>query len=136
MVIEFLQGECSVDIQLTVVVNGITIGSSVLIRCSALPVIGGVKGSIGIHPVEDRNQVQWQLIGGREGLSIVEGCSHVFDAGPYGILPGSVLRGIEVLIDLIVRLLNLRMSGTAEVHVQVLGDVPANREVTVPEELG
>ena len=136
MVIEFLHGECSVDIQLTVVVNGITVGSSVLIRCSALPVIGRVKGSIGIHPVEDRNQVQWQLIGGREGLSIVEGRSHVFDAGPYGILPGSVLRGIEVLIDLIVRLLNLRMSGTAEVHVQVLGDVPANREVTVPEELG
>ena len=46
-----------------------------------------------------------------------------------------VLVSIEVLVDWGIRFFYLRMGGTLEVHVQILGQVPTHRELTVPEEL-
>ena len=57
------------------------------------------------------------------------------DALLHGVLPGCVAVGIEVFVDGRVGLLYLSMSGTLEVHVEILGEVPSEREVAVPDEL-
>ena len=59
----------------------------------------------------------------------------MLDALPYGVFPGRVAVGIEVFVDRCVGLFNLGTGGTSEVQVQVLGEVPAYREVAVPVEL-
>ena len=46
-----------------------------------------------------------------------------------------ILVGIEVFVDRCVRLLYLCVCGASEVGVQVLGEVPAHGELSVPEEL-
>ena len=46
-----------------------------------------------------------------------------------------ILVGIEIGIHIRIRHIHLCMGGTLEVHVQVLGQVPAQGELTVPEEL-
>ena len=57
------------------------------------------------------------------------------DALPYAVLPRLVLRGVEIFVDSRVRFLYLGMCGTLETHVDVLGEVPAELEFTVPKEL-
>ena len=42
---------------------------------------------------------------------------------------------IEILVDGCIGLFDLGVGGRLEVEVQVLGEVPAQREVAVPEEL-
>ena len=60
----------------------------------------------------------------------------MLDAVPYGILPRGVAVGIEVLVDrqVAVGFLDFGLCARLEVHVQVLRQVPAQREVAVPEE--
>ena len=135
MIVEFHQIERTIEVQTAIGVDGISIRNTVLILRTLVPGIGGIVRSIGIDPVEDGNQIERQLVGSRKGLIIIQWCSPVLDAGPNRIFPGMVLVSIKVLIDWGIRFLYLRMSGTLEVHVQVLGQVPAHRELTVPEEL-
>ncbi len=46
-----------------------------------------------------------------------------------------ILVGIKILVDRCVRLFNLGVCGRLEVHMQILGEVPAYGEVAVPKEL-
>ena len=61
----------------------------------------------------------------------------MLDAVPYGILPCRVTVWIEVFVDGLVAigLLNLCLCARLEVQVEVLGEVPAYGEVTVPQNL-
>ena len=105
------------------------------IFASTHPVVCGVVGTVDVHPVEYRDELEGRLVGEGEGLLIVERCAHVEDALPYGVLPCVVAVGVEVLVDRRIRLFDLRVGGTLEVHVQILCEVPAKGEFAVPKEL-
>ena len=140
VVVEAYQIEASVNRQLALGVDGVAIRVAVLILRTSLPSIVGVVGGIGIHPVEDRQQMDRQLIGCREVLTVVERRTPALHTLPYRtpihrILPGMILVGIKIGIHIRIRHIYLCMGGTLEVHVQVLGQIPAQRELAVPEEL-
>ena len=135
MVVEFHQVKVTVQCQFALGIDGISIRVALLILCTALPRIVGIVRGIAVHPVEDRQQIERQPVGCLEILTIVERCTPVADAGPYGVLPGMILVGIKILVDRCIWFLYLCMGSTLEVHVQVLGQIPVDGELTVPEEL-
>ena len=135
MVIQGLHIEVAIDIQLSVVGNGITQIRSIIKVCTTYPVIGGRIGSITGNPIEDRQFVKGQLQGGCKRLLVVERRSEMTDTLPYRVFPCLITLRIEVFIDGGIRLFYLCMCGRLETHVQVLRQVPANSELTIPEEL-
>ena len=68
-------------------------------------------------------------------LLVVERRAEVLDALPYGVFPSRILVRVEVLVDRRIGFLNLSPRTRLETEVQVLGEVPAQGEVAVPEEL-
>ena len=134
-IIEFREVEVAVDLQLPVIGDGVAEVRAVLELRPPLPSIGRVVGGIGAHPGEDGEEVQRQLIAGGERLLVVEGRTEVTDACPHRVFPGLELVGIEVFVHGGVGLLDLRIRGTLEVHVQVLCQIPAHGELAVPQEL-
>ena len=137
MIVERLHIQITIDGQLAIVGNGVTKIGAILQFRTTLPCIVGRIVGIGCQPVQNRQLVQWELIRGRKGLTIVERRTKALDAMPYRILPGTITVGIEVLVDgqtIAVRFLNFGTRTRLEVHVQVLGQVPAEREVTIPQE--
>ena len=135
VVVEFHQVERSVECHVAVGVDGVSVVVSILVVGSLVPGIGRVVVGVGVHPVEYGQQVERQLIGCGKRLIVVERCTEVLDACPHRVLPGMILVGVEIFVDGCVRLLYLCVCGTAEVGVQVLGEVPAHGELSVPEEL-
>ena len=135
MVVEFHQVKVTVQCQFALGIDSISIRVALLILCTALPRIVGIVRGIAVHPVEDRQQIERHLVGCLEILTVVERCTPVADAGPYGVLPGMILVGIKILVDRCIWFLYLCMGSTLEVHVQVLGQIPVDGELTVPEEL-
>ena len=134
-VIKLLEVERSVEVQRAVVVDDITKRRAVLEVGTTHPAISGVVRCVGIQPLEDGQQVQRQLVAGLERLAIVEWRAEVAQGVLHRIFPCIVAVWIEVFVDRRVGLFHLGMSGTLEVHVQILRQVPTQREVTVPEEL-
>ena len=59
----------------------------------------------------------------------------MLDTGPYGVLPCGIAIGIEVFVHRGIGFLYLGMGGTLEVHVEILGEVPTQLEIAVPQEL-
>ena len=137
VVVKRLHIEVTIDVQLTIVRNGITQTGAIGQFCTTYPVIGCIIRSIGSHPVEDGQLIQWQLIRCRKGLAIVERTSEVLDALPYRILPGTIMVWIKVLVDGQVAqgLFYLSLRTRLEIHVKVAGKVPAQGEATIPQEL-
>ena len=137
MVVERLHVERAVDGDLTIVRNGVAQRCAILLLTTTHPVIGCGVADVRIEPVEDRQLVQWHLIRGRERLTVVQRTTEMLDAGPYRVFPSFVAVGIEVFVDglVAVGLLNLCLCARLEVHVQVLGEVPAHGEVAVPQNL-
>ena len=136
MVVEFLHIERAVDVDDAVVGDGVTIFHHTIFLCATCPVVGGGIGGISIEPVEDRYEVERKLVRGSERLVIVERSAEVLDALPYGVFPRLILLWVEVFVDLQIWLLYLCLSGALEGHVEVLGQVPTQLEVTVPQEAG
>ena len=137
VVVKRLHIEVAIDVQLTIVRNGITQTGTIGQLCTTHPVISSIIRSIGSHPVEDGQLIQRQLIRCREGLAIVERTSEVLDALPYRILPGTIMVWIKVLVDGQVAqgLFYLSLRARLEIHVEVAGKVPAQGEATIPQEL-
>ena len=136
MIIERLHVQRTIDVELAAVGDGVTQVETGLGDRTALPVVGGIVAGIGINPIEDGELVQRQLIRRREGLTIVQRRAEVHDAMHDGILPGGIAVGVEILVDgqLAVGLLDFSLCARLEIHVQVLGEVPAQGEVAVPQE--
>ena len=134
-VIEFLKVERSVEVQRAVVIDDITKRRAVLEVSTTHPAISGVVRCVGIQPLEDGQQVQRQLVAGLERLAIVEWRAEVAQGVLHRVFPCIVAVRIEVFVDRRVGLFHFGMSGTLEVHVQILRQVPTQREVTVPKEL-
>ena len=135
MVVKFLHVETSVQRQLSMGIDGIAIRVAILILGASFPRVVAVVRGIRVHPVEDRQQVERHLVGCLEGLLVVEWHAPMLDAGPYRIFPSVILVGIEVLVHRCVRFLYLGMGSALEVHVQVLGQVPTQGELSIPKEL-
>ena len=135
VVVERLEVDRAVELQVAVVLDRVAQRGAVVQFRASQPGVGGAVGGIGAQPVEERQLVEGQLIGRGERLLIVERRAPVADALLHGVLPGCVTVGIEVFVDGRVGLLYLSMSGTLEVHVEILGEVPSEREVAVPDEL-
>ena len=72
MIVERFHIQRTVDVQLTVVGNGVTQVDTLLCDGTALPVVSGIIADVGIDPVEDGQFVQRHLIGGRKRLSVVQ----------------------------------------------------------------
>ena len=72
MVVERFHIQRTVDVQLTVVGNGVTQINALLCNGTALPVVSGIIADVGIDPVEDGQLVQRHLIGGRKRLTVVQ----------------------------------------------------------------
>ena len=135
MIIEGLQIPVGVDVEITVIGNGIAKRRAILKFRSAHPWIVCRITCICIKPVEYRQFVQWQLIWSCKRLLIVKRCSQILYAVPYRVFPSMILVWIKVFVHWHVWFLNLRMSGRLEIHSQILCEVPSQWEVTVPKEL-
>ena len=135
MIVERFKIQGAVDVDITVAGDGITKTCSILKFCTTNPCISGSVGCIGIKPIKDRQLVEWQLIRCRYLLLIVKRCTPVTDALLHRILPRCILVGIEVLIDRRIRLFYLSSGSRLEAEVKILGKVPSQREITIPQEL-
>ena len=135
MVVERLQIQGAVDVDVAVVGDDVAQRGSVFQIRTTYPGVGGVVGSVAVEPVEDGQLVERQLIGGGKRLPIVQGDAPVQDALLDRVFPGGIAFGVQVLVHRRIGFLNLCPGGTLEVGVQVLGQVPAQLEITVPEEL-
>ena len=111
MVVERLHVQRTVDVGLAVVIDDVACRGAILQFGTATPVVSGGIVRIGIEPVEDRQLIERQLIGGGEVLPIVQRTTEVLDAAPHGILPCRIAVGIEVFVDglVAVGLLNLSL---------------------------
>ena len=135
MVVEFLEVERAVDVERAVIGDHIAERESVLGVGTSHPGVVGVVLQVGVEPVEDGDEVERHVVGSRELLAVVERRAEVLDRGDDGVFPCGIGIGIEVFVDGCVRLLYLCPRGALEIEVQVLGEVPAQGEVPVPEEL-
>ena len=135
MVVKPFKIERSVKVERAVCRYLVTQRRSVLKVGSAGPAVGCIIVGIRVDPVEYRNKIQRQLIRHVERLVIVKRASKVLYTCPHRIFPCRILVGIEVFVYRRVRFFYLGMCGTVEVHVEILGQVPAYRELTVPQEL-
>ena len=140
VVVETHQVDVAVQGHLALAVDGIAIRVAFFIFHASLPRIVGAVVGIGVQPVEDRKQIERHLIRCREVLTVVERCTPALHAVPYRtsvnrVFPGMILVGIEIGVHFRIRHIHLCMGSTLEVHVQVLGQVPAHGELSVPEEL-
>ncbi len=135
VVIEHLEVQRTVDVQITVACNGVSKTGTVIELRTACPGIAGIIRGITIHPVEDGQFVQWQLVAGRDLLLIVERGAQMTDTVHHRVLPRRIPIGIEVFVHGGIRLLDLRTGSRLEIEVEVTREVPAQGEVAVPEEL-
>ena len=135
LVVESLQTERTVEVERAVVGNDVAERSAVFEVGSAHPIIGRVEGNIACHPVENRDKVERQLIGRLERLIVVERRSEVAQRRFHRVFPRLVAVGVEVFVDDGVRFLDFGVGGALEVHMKVFREVPANREIAVPQEL-
>ena len=140
MIVELDQIERTVEGQLAMSINGIAIGVAILIFHTPLPRIVGTIRSIGVHPVENRQQVERHLIGSRKTLTIIERSTPSSDTIEHGtsvyrILPGMILISIKIRIHIRIWHIYLCMGSTLEVHVKIPGQVPTQSKFTVPKEL-
>ena len=140
VVVETNQVEIAVQGQFALAVDGIAIRVAFFIFHASLPRIVGAVVGIGVQPVEGWQQIERHLIRSGEVLTVVERGTPALHAVPYRtsiyrVFPGMILVGIEVGVHLRIRHIHLCMGSTLEVHVQVLGQVPAHGELSVPEEL-
>ena len=140
MIVELDQIERTVEGQLAMRINGIAIGVAILIFHASLPRIVGTIRSIGVHPVENRQQVERHLIGSRKTLTIIERSTPGSDTIEHGtsvyrILPGMILISIKIRIHIRIWHIYLCMGSTLEVHVKIPGQVPTQSKFTVPKEL-
>ena len=81
------------------------------------------------------NKIERQLIRHVERLIVVQRTSKVLYTCPHRVFPCRILVWIEVFVYRRVRFFYLGMGSTVEVHVEVLGQIPSYRELTVPQEL-
>ena len=135
VIVEGLHVEGAVDIQVTVRVDDIAQAAAIVALRATYPCIAAVIRGIGIHPVQNRQFVQRQLVAGCHLLLVVERCSEILDTRPHRVFPSRIAIGIEVFVHRGVGFFDLRMGSRLEVEVQILGKVPTEGEVTVPEEL-
>ena len=80
MVVEFLQIERAIDVGRTVHRNHITQRRAVFQIGASCPIIGRVVAGITVHPIEDGQQVERQLVGCLERLVVVQWLSPTIDA--------------------------------------------------------
>ena len=135
VVVEGLHVEGAVDIQVTVRVDDIAQAAAIVALRATHPCIAAVIRGIGIHPVQNRQFVQRQLVAGSHLLLVVERRSEILDTRPHRVFPSRIAIGIEVFVHRGVGFFDLRMGSRLEVEVQILGKVPTEGEVAVPEEL-
>ena len=83
MVVEHLHIERAIDIETAVAGDGIAQRDTIVALRTAYPGIAPRIRGITIHPVEDGQFVQRQLIAGGDLLLVVERCAEVLDALPY-----------------------------------------------------
>ena len=62
MVIKFLHIKRTVDIECTIDSDGIAQRCSIFEFGTSHPLIHGIVGSVSIEPVEDGQQIEWQLV--------------------------------------------------------------------------
>ena len=87
MVIEHLEVQRAVDVQITVTCNRISKTCTIVELRTACPRIAGIIRGIAIHPVEDGQFVQWQLVAGRDLLLVVERGAQMTDTIHHRVLP-------------------------------------------------
>ena len=87
MIIEHLEVQRAVDVQITVTCNRISKTCTIVELRTACPGIAGIIRGIAIHPVEDGQFVQWQLVAGRDLLLVVERGAQMTDTVHHRVLP-------------------------------------------------
>ena len=132
MVVEFLQVNPAVDVEGSLGVDGVAKGRTTCSLCSTFPCVVGSICTICGSPVEDRNLLERKFVADLCVLIVVERTSEVSQAQLYRVFPSLIAIGIEVLVDLCVRLLDFSLRATLEREVQRLENVPFEREVAVP----
>ena len=135
VVVERLHIEGTIQVEVAIAVDGITQRGAIVALCTANPSIASRIRGIAVDPIEDGQLIERQLIRSGNLLLVVERRTKVLNTCPDGVFPSGIAIGIEILVHRTIGLLNLGMGGRSEVEVQVLGEVPTQGEVTIPEEL-
>ena len=135
MIVQALQVKTAIDVHPSVGRDDVTERRTVLQTGSTNPRIVGRVVGIGVHPVENWNEVERQLVRQGELLTVIQRRAKVANAGSHRVFPGRIAVGIQVFVNGGVRLFNLCLGGALEVHVDVFGEIPTQREVSVPHKL-
>ena len=127
--------ELAVEVDGALARGGVAQRCAVFKLCSANPSVGGVVRTVSADPCQHRNFVQRQFVGAGEGAGVGQWTAERGDAVAHRVFPCLVGVWVERLVDHGVRLFYLGMGGGGVAQLHRLEDVPAHREVTVPEEL-
>ena len=134
LVVKALQVEAGGIIHLALVLDRVTgLGGLVNAR-AALPVVLRIVGHVSCHPVEHRDVLQGQAVGDVQGLVVELGRAKVGDAALDGVLPELIVRAVELLVDLHVRLLDAGVSSGGEIGGEVRQGAPSDAEAAIPGE--
>ena len=135
MVVEGFEVQFTVGRGIAAVGDGVAHATSVGEFRAALPIVGGGVFDIRCYPVEDGNLVDGYVPRDVGLLLVGQRCPELEEAGAYGIFPGFVLSGVEVLVERNVGLFNFSVRARGEVEVDLFGRIPSQREVAVPQEV-
>ena len=102
---------------------------------AAVPAVCAVVGDLAGEEVEHGNFVEWRFILCGEGLVVVPRSAEGEDALPYGVLPFAVAVGEQTLVDGAHRLFDAGGGVGGKGELQVLGEVPSDVELAVPQEV-
>ena len=135
MVVERFEIQFHIPVDGTLRMDGMAQGGTVGHLRATFPGVGAVVGGIHVHPVEDGDAVDGQLVAELNRLRVVERAAQVTQRVAHGVLPSLIGIGIEILVDRRVGFLHLSVRSTLEGEMECLEDVPAQLEIPVPEVL-
>ena len=125
--VEFFEVDISVEIDGSLCSGYVSKRTSIFQFRSTFPSIVRTIRTVCRHIIEGRYLVQRNSIGGVESRVVGERATKRPETSLYGVFPGWIVVGIEILIHHPIGLFDFGMSGWGEGHLQTLEDIPTER---------
>ncbi|OAV73380.1 hypothetical protein Barb6_00310 [Bacteroidales bacterium Barb6] len=135
-VVEALEVEVAVEGDLALVLDDVAyLQLGVGGCCSTIPIVGRGVVYGGGCPVQHRDELQGEGKVYLQALVVVHWRTQLADALHDGVFPHLILVGVQLFVHLHVRLFNAGVGAGLEGGVQIVSEVPADAESTIPEEV-
>ena len=133
LVVKRLEIETSLPIELALVLDGISHLQFLARHIRPLiPVIRGVISQRAIRPIQHGDELQGKIPRHIKLLIIFQWRTQISDTLLHGILPYLIRVWIQLLVDLHIRFLDAGVRPRGEGHAQVVREIPAQAEGSIP----